>query len=266
MEKTIKIATLPLNAAWCDVKENMYMLSRKLESIHPDTDLLVLPELFSTGFIQDRILIEDVASMHVDDTLVELRKLSKQYNLAICGSYLARDGAKVLNRGFFIEPSGDETFYDKRHLFCLSPESAIFTRGEKHPPVIRFRGWNISMIICYDLRFPIWCRNKKSRYDILLVPANWPAARAYAWKQLLIARAIENQSIVVGANRSGKDDYGTYDNLSYIIDAGGSITATTENDTDPEKIIYSTFTKSGLDKIRQRLPVGQDADEYTLPV
>jgi len=278
MNNNIKIAHLPLDIAWCDCEENLLAVADKLPSVHPDTDILVLPELFSTGFIQDEALLKQTARVASDMTLAALRLWSNRFNMAVAGSYLAYDGGKCYNRGFFIEPSGEETFYDKRHLFCLSAENKVFTRGNRLPPVVRFRGWNISMVVCYDLRFPVWCRNDGQRYDVLLVPANWASARGYAWKHLLISRAIENQAIVVGANRSGQDDYGDYTGMSFVFDPFGKQIAPEERQATDEHakqrvnnanasaspFIYVEYSKEQLEKVRSSLPFGQDADRFAI--
>ncbi len=264
MNTTIKIAAYPLDIAWCDCEANLRSVEMALSTLHPDTDILVLPELFTTGFVQDPALIENLAKQS-DESFEQIRNWCKQFNLAISGSVLVKDCDGIKNRGFFIEPSGEEMFYDKRHLFCLSPESKIFSGGHQIPPVVRFRGWNISLIVCYDLRFPVWCRNRSNRYDILIIPANWPVSRAYAWKHLLIARAIENQCLVVGANRSGCDDYGVYDNLSYIFDAyGRSISLEGSNIKESSDVLYAQYSRDELLKVRKRLPVVHDADEFAI--
>ncbi|MDE6528620.1 MAG: nitrilase family protein [Muribaculaceae bacterium] len=274
MDSTIKIAALPLDIVWADIERNLLTVAEKLTGIRPDTDILVLPELFSTGFVQDEAMLRNLAATSAQMTLAAVKLWSSRFNMAIAGSYLASIGSKIVNRGFFIEPSGETTFYDKHHLFCLSAESRIFSKGMELPPVIRFRGWNFSLIVCYDLRFPVWCRNRNQRYDILLVPANWASARGYAWRQLLIARAIENQSVVVGANRSGHDDYGDYNHQSFIFDPFGKELAPScpMNDSghgldtanSPDSFIYAEYTMAQLSKVRSYLPVGNDADSFQI--
>ena len=124
------------------------------------------------------------------------------------------------------------------------------------PPVIRYRGWNISLVICYDLRFPVWCRNVNNRYDMLIVPANWPSARGYAWRQLLIARAIENQAVIVGADRSGCDDYGDYEYMSYVFDPSGHEIAPCDKsdgkcpNRKSSDIFYATYTIDAVNRMR----------------
>lgn len=259
----IKIAILSLDIVWSNSEQNLQTVEQTLLSLDSDCDILVLPELFNTGFIQDSALLDEWDEDKTKEVEMRIKKLSKQHRIAIAGSMLAREYGKLYNRGFFIEPSGETTYYDKRHLFSLSPEAKLFARGNSLPSVIRYRGWNISMVICYDLRFPVWCRNIESRSDIIIVPANWPISRGYAWKHLLIARAIENQCIVVGANRSGEDDYGKYNGLSFVYDATGHILVSSNN-SEGTNVIYTTCTKEELFKTRTMLPFGKDADDFII--
>lgn len=257
----LKVAVFPMKIAWADPEENLRNVESTISKVEPDCDIIVLPELFSTGFMQDEEVISALAEPVSGKTISRIKQLSREHSVAIAGSFLCRVGDKIYNRGFFIEPSGEETFYDKRHLFSLSMEHKVFTPGNELPPVIRYRGWNISIIVCYDMRFPVWCRNRRQRYDLMLVPANWPSSRGYAWKHLLISRAIENQAVYIGANRGGSDDYGDYDGLSIITDGLGHIVS--ENGNDAE-LIYATFDHDELCRIREKLPFGNDADDFSL--
>ncbi|MDE6628424.1 MAG: nitrilase family protein [Muribaculaceae bacterium] len=269
----MKVAAISLNSSPGLVTANLEAAERLIAALDRDTDLAVLPELFSTGFIHDGKQLSLLAE-NGTGTMADIMRWSRTYDMAIAGSFLAVEEGKILNRGFIVTPDGNATIYDKHHLFCLSPESKTFTAGTELPPTVHYRGWNIALVICYDLRFPVWCRNKGLRYDMLLVPANWPHARAYAWRQLLIARAIENQAVVVGANRSGQDDYGEYSGLSYIIDPYGGILAPNHKDSasheaccsrenaDVNGIIYSTYALEQIEKLRRRLPVASDADAF----
>ena len=170
--------------------------------------------------------------------------------------------------------------YDKHHLFCLSDEARILTHGRMRPPLVEFKGWHISMIICYELRFPVWSRNVDMQTELLLIPANWPQARGYAWDTLIRARAIENQQAVIGADRSGKDEYGTYDGLSMIVDELGRPIAPPLSHplvgcpppTAPGSVIESPYgpiltATLSFDKLmrwRRWLPTDRDADRFTL--
>lgn len=257
----IRVAALPLDIKWADKQANLDAVRRSFEKLPAGTDIVVLPELFSTGFADDEALLRDMAERNTQETIDFIKELARDYSVAIAGSYLASTPPKIYNRGFLIEPNGDETFYDKRHLFSLSREAQIFARGDSVLPVVRFRGWNIAMIVCYDLRFPVWCRCRNSSYDLLLVVANWPRARAYAWEHLLIARAIENQCCVVGANRGGRDLYGDYDGLTDIYDGRG-MPVGQKSDACP--FVVADLSRVTQDDYRRNFPVSNDADDFEL--
>jgi predicted amidohydrolase len=267
LDSTIKIAALPLNISWCNYEENLLNVAEQLATLQPDTDVVVLPELFTTGFINDKSTAINIARSATDVTLAAIRSWCNMRNIAIAGSFLALDGNRLYNRAFFIEPSGDATFYDKHHLFCLGNENDIISAGQQLSPIVRFRSWNFALAVCYDLRFPAWCRNQNQDYDALIIPANWPETRDYAWRHLLIARAIENQALVVGANRSGIDDFGSYGDMTLILDPLGKPLASTQPVADGQpavEFVYATYSKSQLDKVRTHLPFGNDADKFTI--
>ncbi len=265
MSNSLNVAAISIDTHWGAPADNLAILGRCLDILDPETDLVVVPELFSTGFASDPDALAELAESNGGGTIHTVMQLARRYNTAIAGSFIARSGNHIYNRGFFIEPSGEETFYDKRHLFNLSPESRLFTAGDSPMPVIRFRGWNIAMIICYDLRFPVWSRNRGNGYDMLVVPANWPNARAYAWEHLLIARAIENQAYVVGCNRSGSDDHGTYDQATYIIDPMGQPVGQRRSPRSaPAPLTVATAQMQQVEDARRRLPVAAAADDFTL--
>ena len=258
MRQELKIAIISTDIVPENPEANLSELESALAGMDRKVDVVVLPELFSTGFVSDPQRIEALAEPLSGNTLKRLHSLASKYSCAISGSFLCKIANMVVNRAFFVEPGGDETFYDKHHLFSLSPEKNLLKSGVQACPIIRFRGWNLSMIVCYDLRFPAWCRNVGNAYDVLLVPANWPQVRSYAWKHLLIARAIENQAYVVGANRSGNDNYGCYDGLSFVFGPTGENVG--ENIGN---ITYATAIPKSVEDIRRRLPVINDADSYT---
>ncbi len=261
MDSKLKIASISLDITWAEPDSNIAKVEKIMAALPVETDIVVLPELFSTAFVQEREVIEEVAETNGGDTIHKLTELARRFNMAIAGTFVARTGIHYYNRAFFLEPSGDETFYDKRHMFGPGMESKTFVPGTEPMPRIRYRGWNVTMAVCYDLRFPAWMRNHHNDYDLLLIPANWPAARGYAWQHLLIARAIENQAVVVGANRSGEDQFGTYDGLTFIYDAYGQPIGQTIMDG---KVVYATVDLKDVATARRRLPVAQDADEFTI--
>lgn len=265
MIKDLKIAAVALDPIPFKPVENLRLISELLPRLDCDTDIVVLPELFSTGYTDSPEWISQCAEQNSGDTVAELSRLARKFNFAIAGTFLGKTLGKVYNRGFFIEPSGDEYFYDKRHLFSLSAEAKVFNGGAGKRLEIRFRGWNISMIICYDLRFPVWCRSGENPYDLLLVPANWPKARAFAWESLLKARAIENQAFVVGANRSGADDFGDYRSLTFIDDyLGREIGESAEYPELRCSVTKAVLKREGLEKFRRSFPVLGDADRFNI--
>lgn len=262
----LNIAILPLDIKWADPAANLRAIEVATANLRSGTDLLVLPELFSTGFIADSQMIRQLAEIDCGVTLTRLRSIAYEKKIAIAGSYLSRNDAytEFYNRGFFIEPNGETTCVNKRHLFHISPEAELLTEGKTTYPIIRYRGWNIALGICYDLRFPVWCRNitthNRCAYDIFILPANWPQARALALETLAKARAIENQAYYVVANRSGSDEYGDYNGLSFIEDYIGTRIA----ESAASEIAYATADREGLEKLRQYMPAGLDSDSFTI--
>lgn len=261
MNSRLNIYTIGMDSAWCNKDANLNLLEEYLQGMPSNTDLVVLPELFSTCVItEDEEMIRNLSERNTGDTMQQLKKLAENFNVAIAGSYISKTEPKIYNRAFFIEPNGESYYYDKRHLF--GSENKYFTRGENLPPVIRFRGCNIMTIVCYDLRFPCWCFNKDLKYDLLLVVASWPKVREYAWEQLLIARAIENQAFVCGSNRSGSDINGLeFPELSSKIynfkgeEIGTKYTANS---------MWASLDLNMLNDARQKFPVWKDADDYDI--
>ncbi len=258
--ENLDVAVVSLDVVAARPEENIDRVERLMESVPNQADVVVLPELFTTGFVQDKELLGRIADDAAGGMARQaVSRLAKRYDVAMCGSMAVNGGGKFYNRAFFIEPSGRTVFYDKRHLFCLSSEAEIFSRGRHLMPVVEYKGWKIAMMVCYDLRFPVWSRNRQNAYDMLIVPANWPQAREYAWTHLLIARAIENQAVVVGANRSGSDDYGNYDGLSFIYDAMGRPIG---HDIQGAPIVMASLTLADIAKVRRRMPAYASADDF----
>lgn len=220
----LRIGMLPLDIAFADPGANLDKVGQCLKQHAGEVDLLLLPELFSTAFGRDLDVLRRVADEYSGSTVDMLMALSEKYGVAIAGSFLASEAGRYYNRGFLIVP-GDDTprFYDKHHLFSISAEGVLFTAGEKPIQVIEYMGWNVGLAVCYDLRFPAWCRFSFDckPYDVLMIAANWPSSRLYPWEHLLIARAIENQAYVVACDRSGNDDFGNYDHMSRAYDYTG---------------------------------------------
>lgn len=261
----MKICSIPYDIVYASPEENFVGVAHALSQVEKDTDVVVLPELFTTAFIPDERGVAELAEKNSGKTVETVKRWSQFFGFAIAGSYLATDGkGKFYNRAFFIEPLGDTTFYDKRHLFPLSTEDKVYCPGEKPAPVIRFRGWSFKLIVCFDLRFPVWCRNIPGNlYDVLLVPANWSHSRSYPFKIFLSARAIENQAYTVGANRSGSDPYGDYKKTDSVINdyMGYPIQETRRNG-----FLYAILDRDELNLQREKFPVFQPSDKWSLNI
>lgn len=257
----LNIALLPFDITWQDVTSNLKKAEVLLKVLHPATDLLILPETFSTGFPSgaSKEEINNIIEGRQDETIAWVKSMAKKYNLAIAGSFVAKENDELFNRAFFIEPTGDEYYADKHHLFTMAGEDKVFCKGRERLHV-RFRGWNIAMIVCYDIRFPVWCRNKNNEYDLLIAVANWPTARVQAWNKLLTARAIENMAYVAGVNCHGEDNHGvSYDGSSEIFDYKGNPIGNTS-----APFIYASLSYDKLDKFREKFPAWKDADRFEI--
>ncbi len=260
-DKDLNVCLAPMEIIWGDKNTNLETVANILERVHPETDLLVLPECFSTGFPSgmDKEEVRPLAERNTGDTIDYLKELAHKYNVAIAGSYVANSGGSLYNRGFFIEPSGEDYFADKRHLFTMAGEHNVFSRGHDRLKV-RYRGWEIALIICYDLRFPVWCRNVGNEYDLLLAVANWPNARINAWDTLLQARAIENEAYVCGVNCKGRDTQGyEYGGSSAIIDFKGKNIS-----IESEGLLYARLSREKLNRFREKFPAYADADPFKI--
>lgn len=262
MLSDLHIALAPMEIKWGEKDYNLATLRRIASQVHPDTDLLILPETFSTGFPvgMDKEEVRPLAERNTGTTIDIIKEIARERHLAIAGSFIADTGGSLYNRAFFIEPSGDETFADKSHLFSMAGEHKVFSQGYNRLKV-RFRGWNLAMVVCYDIRFPIWCRNRDNEYDALIAVANWPKVRVEAWKKLLVARAIENEAYVCGVNCIGTDSKGyEYDGASDVYDFKGKSVAV---DGDGG-LKYATLSRSRLDAFREKFPAWKDADPFRI--
>jgi predicted amidohydrolase len=260
----LNVAALELNISLLDKAANLSAAAAAIEALTPGIDIAVLPEMFSTGYILDGEKVRALAERNDGETMTWVRSQAARCNVAIVGSFIATDGERFFNRAFFVEPSGETTYYDKHHLFATGGEDSVYTAGDARIPTVRFRGWNVAFAVCYDLRFPVWLRNVDSAYDLLIVVANWPDARAYAWRQLLIARAIENQAYVVGCNRSGSDDFGKYSGTSVVVDAKGRVTEAKKSATADVECVVAELSRAALDDFRCKFPVCLHGDRFTL--
>lgn len=247
-----------MDIVWEDKAANLSKVQHSLSELSGKTDVVVLPEMFSTGFsMNSRSLAEPIDSK----IITMLQAWSKEYNLAICGSYIASEDGRFYNRGFFITANNIH-FYDKRHLFRMGDEGKSFSAGNNHC-IVEHKGFNICLLICYDLRFPVWARNVGNAYDLLIYVANWPQSRIKVWNTLLEARALENLCYVCGVNRVGVDGMQLiYNGQSSLIDYKG-IRLTTI--AEPVEAIETVeISKKGLNLFRNKFPVWKDADDFTL--
>lgn len=260
--RNLKIALLPHDIVDNDPARNLAIIASRLEDIDKDTDLVVLPELFTTAFTTDLAILHKYAESDAGPTITMLRELAGKFGFAIWGSYSARtDEGRYVNRGFMIDPESEPSYYDKRHLFSLGGENHVYSQGSMEAPIINFRTWNIKMAICYDIRFPVWNRNIANAYDALIVPANWAHTRVYAWRHMLIARAIENQCYVAGCNREGADNYGEYPRGdSFIFNYWGKDIAEYRDNG----LVYGTLDAERITRDRERFAPWRDADEFRL--
>jgi len=259
----LKIALVQSSIEWADPETNRRYFDNWLASVQSQPDLIVLPETFNTGFPVDPVKYAE----SVDGESVKwLKAKAASANAVICASLLLGSKGKYHNSLIWMRPDGTFSRYNKRHVFRMGGEHELITPGEERITEI-LKGWKIRPMICYDLRFPVWCRNSyedgEFGYDLLLFVANWPKVRSYPWKQLLIARAIENQCYVVGVNRVGKDDKGNeYSGDSCLIDPKGLILKTV--DPGKEELVEITASYTELVDFRTKFNVGLDWDPFNL--
>ncbi len=255
----MKVSLLQRDILWEDKAGNLRRLLPELEKLSGRTDLVVLPEMFSTGFSMES---EKLAEPADGTTMVTLGEWSRNFGFAIAGSYIAVEGDCHYNRGFFITPQGVHHYYDKRHLFRMGNEREHFCAG-REKKIVRYLDWNICLMVCYDLRFPVWCRNVDNGYDLLLFVANWPTPRIAAWDTLLRARALENSCFVAGVNRIGTDGYGlNYPGQSALYNARGENLLATGEST--EQVFTAELSLEELTTFRKKFPVWKDADRFIL--
>lgn len=254
MSATLNITLVQSHLKWDDPIANRSHLSILLESLN-QTDLIVLPEMFTTAFC-----MEGEAETMEGESVHWMLQLAKEKGAAICGSLNIEEEGKRHNRFVWATPGGELAFYDKRHLFSLMEEEKHFSAGSERT-IIHYKGWNICPQICYDLRFPVFSRND-SAYDLLIYVANWPVRRIVAWDKLLQARAIENQSYVVGVNRVGVDTNSiVFNGHSAVYDAFGETLVFLGEE---EKVVTLTIDKAIQESIRKKLPFLKDRDGFTV--
>ena len=250
----MKITILQQNIVWADPTANVRKADEAINQ-NPGADLYVLPEMFSTGFCTNP---EGIAESTESETLQWMKDKAATTDAAIAGSVAVTEDGKYYNRFYFVKPDGSVTHYDKKHLFTYGGEHLRFTAGEERV-VVEWKGVRILLEVCYDLRFPVWARNRGD-YDMILYVASWPTPRVSAWSALLVARAIENQCYVAGVNRVGKDPACEYCGGSVIIDPYGKTLAACEMNQECEA--SGEVDMGNLNAFREKFPVLSDADDF----
>ena len=253
---SIRISIVQTDIVWENKQENLRLLHEKLQSLCGTTEIVVLPEMFSTGFSMQSNMLAETNS---GETIATLKQWASLFQVAICGSYITVDNGRYYNRAFFLTPEGEEFYYDKRHLFAPGGEARQYTPGDSRA-VVEYGGVRFLLLVCYDLRFPVWSRCRGD-YDAILCCASWPAPRREVWRTLLRARAIENQCYAAGANRVGDDPAARYAGDSALVDFKGRTMAEAGGG---ERILTGVFDTEALAAFREKFPAWRDADEFVL--
>jgi len=256
MSITLNIALIQTNLYWEDPVSNRKMFEEKIAGIPDEVDLIVLPEMFTTGFTMKP---EKIALSESEGTLNWMKQMAQQHKTALVGSIIFQENGKFFNRLYFASSEGEIEAYDKKHTFTLAGEDEVYEAGKKKL-IFEYKGFKICPMVCYDLRFPVWSRNTED-YDVLIYVANWPKKRINAWDTLLKARAIENMAYCIGVNRTGKDglDF-EYTGHSAVYDVLGEPLAFSEN----EEILYASLNKEHIDSNRKKLRFLEDRDSFSL--
>jgi len=256
---TLIITGIQSSLHWEDKEANLQMLEEKIFSISQPTEIVVLPEMFSTGFsMQPKKLAETMDG----ETVEWMKRIAAKKKIILTGSVIIEEDRNFYNRLVWVLPNGQIGYYDKRHLFAYGDEDQHYTAGKKRL-IASVKGWKINLMVCYDLRFPVWSRQQGDfEYDVLIYVANWPERRVHAWTTLLRARAIENQSYVIGVNRTGDDGNKIpYTGESMAVDPMGEILY---HKNDEEDVFTVTLDRSHLEKTREKFPFWKDADQFKI--
>ena len=262
--ESLRFSLIQTNLIWEEKQSNLKHFEEKIASIQEPTNIVVLPEMFSTGFsMQPEMLAESMDG----ETVEWMKEIASKKNVILTGSVIIKEDDQFFNRLLWVLPNGQIGHYNKRHCFSLAGEDQHYAPGSKRA-IATVGGWRINLQICYDLRFPVWARQQLQQddegvypeYDVILYVANWPASRSHAWKTLLTARAIENQSFVIGVNRIGADGNGTqHAGDSMAIDPLGEVLY---HAVDKDEVTTVCLNKDSLDKVRERFPFWSDADSF----
>ncbi|MDR5589127.1 amidohydrolase [Christiangramia sp. SM2212] len=258
MSEKLNIAFIQANLHWEDSEANRKLFSEEISKISDEVELIILPEMFTTGFSMNA---EKLAEPTEAETLNWMKETAMKKSAAVTGSVIITENSNYYNRMFFVFPDGSYKIYDKRHTFTLAKEDETYTAGTERL-IVEYKGWKICPLICYDLRFPVWARNTVD-YDLLIYVANWPEKRVNAWDALLKARAIENMTYCIGVNRTGEDGDGyIYNGHSAAYGPLGE--ELTELNRSDEFIAEFSIEKEALNEVRSKLKFLQDRDSFTL--
>lgn len=257
MTESLRVTLVQTELAWQDPEQNRAHFTQQLQGLAGNTDLIVLPEMFTTGFMMTP---ETHAESYGGATFTWLQQQAKILQAAICGSVATEVNGRYVNRFLFATPDGSVEFYDKRHLFRMGDEVNHYSAGVERK-VFNYQAWRILPQVCYDLRFPVFMRNRND-YDLAIVVANWPAVRRKPWRTLLQARALENQSYVLGVNRVGTDGLGlVYSGDSLAVDFKGELLIDQAENT---AFVQTTrLDLVALKRFREQFPAWMDADEFS---
>ena len=256
----LNVAIVQTSLVWEDRDANLGRFHEKLDHLPGEPDIVVLPEMFSTGFTMNAAHLAEAMD---GPTVAWMRQQAQQRGFHLIGSVIIEDGGRFYNRLIWAHPDGSIGKYDKRHLFRMAREERVYSAG-RDKLVVELHGWKICPFICYDLRFPVWLRNLGNHYDVAIFIANWPAKRSAHWRSLLVARAIENQAYVIGVNRIGEDGHGyAHSGDSMVLDPAGDILLHARN---IECLQTIPLSYSRLQSIRESFPVWKDADDFELRV
>nr|WP_294893985.1 amidohydrolase [uncultured Pedobacter sp.] len=254
----LKITILQAYLFWENIDKNLQNLGLKLSAIREKTDLIILPEMFTTGFTMNA---EALAEEMDGKSMKWMHEKANRYDAVVTGTLIIKENGNFYNRLIWMNPDGTYQYYDKKHLFGMANENEVYTAGNKKL-MVDFKGWKIMPVICYDLRFPVWLRNHGELYDLLLVVASWPEKRAQHWNTLIPARAIENQSYIIALNRVGHDGNEIYYcGDTTCLDPNGKVVYYKR---DEEDLYTFTIYKNEVQKTRDLMPFLKDSDDFKL--
>jgi predicted amidohydrolase len=258
----LTVALVQTSLHWHQREANLAMFEEYLSHLEDPVDFVLLPEMFTTGFTMEAKKLAEPPNF---TTLRWMKQMAQKHEAAICGSFIINDGGNFFNRLHWVLPDGTIETYDKKHLFAFAGEDKVFSPGEKSLTV-NWKGWKLKPMVCYDLRFPVWCRNRfkdnQMDYDVILFVANWPEARVKAWELLLAARAVENSAYAIGLNRVGIDGNGiSYCGHSGVYNPKGEAVAELKN---KEGIVLVNMNKTDLVQYRSKFRVQYDWDDFSV--